>query len=133
MQETLSTSDLRIFGEFWEGKRVFVTGSNGFIGSHLVKRLLDFKSDVHVILRPSCNTIRINKELIDLKIHTGDICIYDSVKRVIENSHPEIVFHLAAFGTDYRFSNDEDMLMTNIIGTSNLLNSLRDNDLYKIG
>jgi len=33
---------------FWKNKKVLVTGGAGFIGSHLVKRLLELRSEVYV-------------------------------------------------------------------------------------
>lgn len=64
---------------FWQGKRVLVTGATGFVGRHLVPRILDTGASV------SCPT-RSEYDLLD----------QDAVRRMFRDVKPELVIHLAA-------------------------------------
>ncbi|MEW6214877.1 MAG: NAD-dependent epimerase/dehydratase family protein, partial [Nitrospirota bacterium] len=43
----------------FKNKVVLVTGANGFIGSHLTRRLLEEEAEVHVLLKRDSNQFRI--------------------------------------------------------------------------
>ncbi|HIH17800.1 MAG TPA: NAD-dependent epimerase/dehydratase family protein [Nanoarchaeota archaeon] len=88
---------------YWSGKKVLVTGADGFMGSHLTERLLSFGADVSIFLRGSSTEGTRNFSVKNLKssiskisnILEGDISSVDSIK-LIRNNNPEIIFHLAA-------------------------------------
>ncbi|WP_436903779.1 GDP-mannose 4,6-dehydratase [Halovenus halobia] len=54
---------------------VFITGADGFVGSHLVNRLVDCGADVHVFVRATSsgelNNIRHRSD--DVTVHRGDL------------------------------------------------------------
>ena len=88
---------------FWKDKRVLVTGSAGFVGSHLVKRLRGLKAEVIGL---------------DIKVRGEDVCDYDLVKNVIFNNRVQIIFHLAAESIVGRaIENPRQACLTNICGT----------------
>ena len=66
--------------EFWKGKRVLVTGGAGFLGSYIVSNL---KSK-------GCENIFIPK------IEDYDLTETDDIRRVYDDSKPDMVIHLAA-------------------------------------
>jgi nucleoside-diphosphate-sugar epimerase len=109
-----------------KGTRVFVTGAGGFIGSHLVKRLLDEGAHVHILLKKNSTVWRIKEALSRLTVWESDITDLDSLQSIIPRSDPQIIFHLAAL-VDVSRSWDliMPMIHTNIIGTINLLTSLK--------
>ncbi|RLJ07297.1 MAG: hypothetical protein DRP16_03715 [Candidatus Aenigmatarchaeota archaeon] len=108
---------------------VLVTGATGFIGSHLVKRLVGEGAEVNIISRSK--EIRGNLLLKNLKteirIHKADLREYASIKECVNNVEPEKVFHLGAFVDLKRdFQTANECVQTNIQGTLNILHALRD-------
>ena len=101
-------------------KKVLVTGGAGFIGSHLVEKLIDKGCKVVVLdnlLRG--NKIR-TKFLKKIKIIKGDIRNKKVLRKAIKGV--DIVFHLAAFlGVDEVASNPYETMNVEVIGTSNLV------------
>lgn len=80
---------------FYKGKRVLVTGGAGFIGSHLVERLVEYGARVSVIDNFSTGSINNLKNVVaEVTIFYADICSGHSVVKATQNQ--DIVFHLAA-------------------------------------
>jgi UDP-glucose 4-epimerase len=100
---------------------VLVTGGAGFIGSHLVEKLL--KEDYNVLVLDNLSHGKIenldmkNRRLTFLK---GDICDKQTVKKVLKDV--EAIFHLAAL-VDVPFSVENPTLVNrvNVCGTLNVL------------
>lgn len=90
--------------------KIAVTGSRGFIGSHLTKRLRS-----------------LNHEVIEIDISTGfDVTDFDTLKKIPEF---DMVFHLA--GKTFipkAFEDPHSFYMTNVLGTLNMLELCR---MYK--
>src|SRR4030042_3947357 len=111
----------------WNGKRVLVTGAEGFIGSHLVKRLLKEGALVHAIVKKHSSLWRIQDSIDQLVVLESDITDLDFLKSIIPRFEPQIVFHLAAL---VDVSRSWDLILplakTNILGTLNLLLALKD-------
>ncbi len=114
---------------FFKNKRVFVTGHTGFKGSWLCKILSDAGAIVtgYSLKPPSSPSLfeiaEIN-ELVDSYI--GDICDFKHLKKVFDNSQPEIVFHLAAQPiVRDSYKNPKGTYETNVIGTINVLECIR--------
>ena len=107
--------------------KIFVTGGAGFIGSHLVDRLVSDKNDVIV----TDNLYRGKKENIADHLISGrvtfyetDIRNYDSVYKAMKDC--EIVFHLAAQSNVIGADVDLDYSFgTNVIGTYNVLKAAK--------
>ena len=75
--------------------RFVVTGGAGFIGSHIVKLLLEKKYEVIVI--DNLHTGRkqnIQSVIVQIDIHEADIREYEKISKIIENS--DGIFHQAA-------------------------------------
>ena len=80
---------------------VFVTGADGFVGSHLTDRLIEADADVHVFLRATSSgelkNIRHHTE--NITVHRGDLRDPHSVKQALaslEEYSDMLIFHLAA-------------------------------------
>ena len=85
--------------EFYRSKKVLVTGHTGFKGTWLVKILADAGADVPgYALAPETEPDLYTLSGVEKLIHsvTGDIRDFDSLRRVFEETKPEIVLHLAA-------------------------------------
>ena len=93
-----------------------VTGANGFVGSNLVRVLLEEGSEVRGLVREGSNTV--NLENLDLELVRGDIRNPEDMVEAVNGV--DGVFHTAAL---YSFwaSNYEDFYETNVGGTMNVL------------
>ena len=110
----------------FEGKTVVVTGAGGFIGSHLVEQLLAGGAHVRAMLRYTsrgqrgCLDLLPESLLDDVAITLGDVRDFDAVREILRGAHA--VFHLAALiGIPYSYEHPQEVIDTNIIGTSNVL------------
>lgn len=113
----------------WTGCRVLVTGAGGFIGSHLVERLVEFgarvRALVHYNSKGSWGWLDEISCRGDVEVVAGDICDRDIVKDAVRNI--ECVFHLAALiAIPYSYQAPLSYVRTNIEGTFNVLQCARD-------
>ncbi len=113
-----------------KGKKILVTGADGFIGSHLVESLVDIGADVKAFCYyNSFNTWgwldSFSKEKIDkIEIFTGDIRdpngVYEAMKDI------DIVFHLAALiAIPFSYHSPDSYVDTNIKGTLNVVQAAK--------
>ena len=116
--------------------KVLVTGSEGFIGSHLVEELVKRNYSVKAfVLYNSFNSwgwldyIDSNiKNNIDVFI--GDIRDPNSVKEALKDC-TQIINLAALIGIPYSYYSPDSYIDTNVKGTLNLLQSARDKDIKK--
>ena len=117
--------------KFYKGKKVLVTGHTGFKGAWLSKILLEAGAEViGYSLEP--NTEPSLFKILDLekKLNSiiGDIADLEKLKKVFEEYKPEIVFHLAAQPIVLdSYKEPVYTYMTNVMGTVNLLECVREN------
>ncbi len=105
-------------------KSVLITGANGFIGSHLVRRMVEENADVNIIVREGSDLWRIESLLKDINILRADLRDTEKIDLYIRKIKPDYVFNIAAYGVDSRQNNNIIAANTNIIGTLNMLNPL---------
>lgn len=108
----------------FDNKKILITGGNGFIGSHLVKRLVGYGAWVTVIVRDESDLWRIADYLNDIEIRKVDIREKNRLKSCLRSIDAEYVFHMSAYGVDYRKNNVLEAVKTNILGTINLVEAL---------
>ena len=110
---------------------VFITGGAGFIGFHLIKRLV--KNNINVVAVDNLNSyysVDINKLNGEFKFHQGDIENIQFLKKLFDKYEPKYVVNLAAqAGVRYSISNPSIFLKSNINGFGNILEICKD---YKI-
>lgn len=115
--------------DFWSGKRVLLTGHTGFKGGWLVMWLQRLGANVTGAALPA-NTVPNLFELANvadgIASHYGDIRNAETLKEIVANASPDIVFHLAAQPL-VRASYREPLatFASNVMGTANLLDALR--------
>jgi nucleoside-diphosphate-sugar epimerase len=94
------------------------------VGAVLCRRLLRDGGEVHVILKPTTSTWRLDEIRDDLRIHAGDLRDEVETAALVAAARPEVVYHLATHGA-YPFQTDADVIIqANILGTWNLLKAL---------
>ncbi len=121
----------------WKGKKVLVTGSEGFIGSHLTEKLVSLGADVRAFVLYNSfgkwgwiDTFK-ESDKKKLDIFMGNICEAYNVKKAMEGV--DVVFHLAALiGIPYSYYSPESYVSTNVMGTLNVLQAAREAGVKKI-
>lgn len=106
---------------------VFVTGGTGFVGSHLVRQLLQSGRKVRALVRPSSNLT--NLDGLDIEYAQGDLRDLESLRAAVKNC--DLVFHCAA---DYRLwaENTDELYESNVKGTENILQACRENGVARV-
>lgn len=119
---------------FWENRKVFVTGGNGFLGSWLVNELLDKDAEVIVLIYeedPRSNFYKWNLDKKTIQIR-GKIEDYPLLKSIINKYEIETIFHLAAQPlVTVALRDPLHTFESNIRGTYNLLEACRHSQLIK--
>jgi len=120
-----------------KGKKVLLTGACGFIGSHLVERLLDEGCDLRAFVYYNSfgsygwlEDLPADKQK-NIDIFMGDIRDPNGVRTAMKGI--DVVFHLAALiGIPYSYHSPDSYVDTNIKGTLNVLQAARDEGVEKI-
>jgi UDP-glucose 4-epimerase len=109
---------------------VLVTGGAGFIGSNLVRALLERGDDVRVLDNFSTGN-RANLEGLDAEIVEGELRSYERVHNAVRGA--EVVYHLGALGSVPRSVQDPlTSSAVNIEGTLNVLLAARDEAVRRV-
>lgn len=122
---------------FWQNKKVLVTGADGFLGSNLIKYLIDKEAKVvsfsrHSISDSSLLTIEGLTEKIT-QHELGSVVDFERLNGVVKQHEIEIIFHLAAMPlVEEGQSNPIASYQVNVAGTWNVLESARQNRVQKI-
>lgn len=112
----------------FKNKKILVTGGTGFIGSNLVRRLLDDDAEVYLLIRASSDFWRIRDVLEKIHIHEGDLADKKSVEKILKEINPNGVFHLGATTIMQGvIAESEKVMDVNLNGTKNLLEFMNPN------
>ena len=114
----------------WLGRKILVTGAGGFIGSHLVERLLQEGALVRALVRYNSSSSwgwlqEIHEELHpNLEVVFGDVRDAERMAELVQGC--EVIFHLAALiSIPYSYQAPESFVDTNVRGTLNVLMAAR--------
>jgi nucleoside-diphosphate-sugar epimerase len=113
-----------------KGERVLVTGASGFIGSQVVRRLLDEGAEVHALTSvvSSVYPIRLVELREHIQLHEGSLGDRSAMDAVATAARPSYVFHLGAYThVGKSWQRVDECIQTNIQGTVNLLQALAGN------
>ncbi len=119
-------------------KTYLITGSSGFIGSNLTKRILSEHPDIQVIGLDNMNDyydvslkeyrLKELEQFPNFKFIKGNIADKDLVNKVFANYKPSIVVNLAAqAGVRYSIDHPDTYIESNVIGFYNILEACRHN------
>jgi len=121
----------------WSRKKVLVTGAGGFIGSHLIERLIDLGADVKGFARYNSRNdwglleIIPSQKLDSLQIISGDLQDYDAVFSAVRDV--DVIFHLGSLiSIPYSYIRPRDTIENNILSTLNILTAARDLGVEKV-
>ena len=111
--------------------RIFVTGGAGFIGSALVRHLIE--NSEHEVLNFDKLTYAGTQTTVEgvassnrYRFVQGDICDADAVREAIAGFRPDVVTHLAAEShVDRSIDGPDAFIQTNIVGTFTMLSEAR--------
>jgi NAD dependent epimerase/dehydratase len=122
---------------FLKGKKVLVTGAGGFIGSHLVERLMEKNAQVRAFVRynsrgdPGLLRMLPVELFSQLEIVAGDLRDLPALQKAMEGVSQ--VFHLGALiAIPYSYIHPAEVVETNVIGTLNVLLAGRDKQVERI-
>lgn len=116
--------------------KLLITGGDGFIGSHISRKLAK-KHDVYIL------TLNLKQKLIKdieskVQIIEGDITNEALVNQVVHNIKPDVIIHLAAFGIDDEGVaksvelDPESAFRVNVTGTYYLYNAAVENNVKQM-
>jgi dTDP-glucose 4,6-dehydratase len=111
---------------------IIITGGAGFIGSHVVRRFVKNYPGYNIINLDKLTYAGNLANLKDIenepnyKFVKGDIVDVDFINKLFTEENPDAVIHLAAEShVDRSITNPLEFVITNVVGTANLLNAAR--------
>lgn len=102
--------------QFYQHKRVLVTGADGFIGSALVIRLVEAGAVVYGVVHSKKHLWRLEPVTSAISLLEGDLSVLEDTERVFEESHPDIVFNVASSLNTARSFDSLEKILANTYG-----------------
>ncbi|MCK5608482.1 GDP-mannose 4,6-dehydratase [Candidatus Pacearchaeota archaeon] len=118
-----------------KNKSVLVTGGAGFIGSHLVDRIIEEEPDTLVVvddffIGDMQNLSEAQEKYKDLKVYDQDASEYEKLKKIVVDNNIEVVFDLATLPLPVSLEKPRLVYETNITRSLTLCELIR-NDYFK--
>jgi FlaA1/EpsC-like NDP-sugar epimerase len=137
-RKPISLDEEKISSEL-KGQVILVTGAAGSIGSGMVRQIAKYNPAKLVLLDQAESPLYdLQNELLsefsglDFEVVIGDIRSYDRMKNVFSTFKPKYVFHAAAYKhVPLMESNPSEAVLTNVLGTRNLVDLSLENKVYK--
>ncbi len=114
--------------KFWQGKKVFVTGGTGFIGTYLIKELLDEGAEVFCLTQELPKRSNFERFELSKKVTLifGTVLDSNLINLSLKKYEIDSVFHLAAQPlVQIALKNPFETIQTNFMGTLNILEGCR--------
>jgi CDP-glucose 4,6-dehydratase len=127
---TSALEGLGIVSDFWQGKKVFLTGHTGFKGGWLTLWLQSLGARVYgyALNPPTTPNLFTVADVAGALVSStiADICDVASLEKAMHSAQPDIVFHLAAQPlVRYSYAEPVETYATNVMGTVNLFEAVR--------
>ncbi|NOZ80395.1 MAG: NAD-dependent epimerase/dehydratase family protein [DPANN group archaeon] len=113
---------------FWEGRKVFITGASGIVGSWLTKALIQKKADISILLRDQVghSELFLSGDVSKVNIVRGSLESYDDIERTLNEYEIDTVFHLGAQTiVTTALRSPRSTFNANVVGTWNMLEAIR--------
>lgn len=116
----------------WQNQKVLVTGAGGFVGSHLVERLMSLGAETKALVRYNSAGTHGWLDSIPVKDHVeifaGDVRDEDGLQELFRGV--DMVFNLAALiSIPYSYENPRAYVRTNVEGALNVFQAAREADV----
>ena len=100
--------------------KILVTGGSGFIGSHLIPKLVELGHEVYSLERYVTGRYVLgSKRCVETVF--GDLCDFLTIRKIIRTLQPEAVVHLASISpVSYSYDHPNEVMETNFLATMNL-------------
>lgn len=112
----------------WKGKKILITGVNGFVGIHLAKMLLSEGAIVEGTAREGSTLAYLRAAGMEntFPLHAVDVTDALLVDKVVRAGSYDVIFHLASQSDTWKsISSPYETMQTNVLGTLNVLESVR--------
>jgi GDP-4-dehydro-6-deoxy-D-mannose reductase len=107
--------------------RAFVTGAEGFAGSHLTELLISEGFETSGVYYSEQSVEPVKGLLSAARLVECDVRDRDNLGRILSDAAPDIVFHLAALASVPQNERNRTLsIETNVVGSCNLLDGVRD-------
>ncbi len=106
-----------------------VTGATGFVGSHLVRRLVGDGTNVHILVRPHSSLALLGEVAarVTPHVHTGAT---EDLVTIVGDIRPDVVFHLAShFVATHQTADVTRLIESNVLLGSQLVEAMVRNDI----
>ena len=121
--------------QFWQNKKVLITGCTGFKGSWLTTMLYELGAQIYgysLIPNTNPNMFELLSLAQKINFNPGDIRDFNEFNKFINQVNPDIIFHLAAQPLVlYSYQNPIETYHTNVVGLVNVLEAVRKNKNIK--
>ena len=107
--------------------KIFVTGATGFIGTHLVRALLQKGESIRIFCRPSSDVSTFNDR--NLEIWRGELLDGEGLKKAMKGC--DRVFHLAAYARNWA-KDPRTFYEVNVEGLKNILEASLKGSVQKV-
>lgn len=110
----------------FQNQNVLITGGCGFIGHHLIKKLITMNPNIYIIDLPKVNQKKIRDFKDQVQLIEADIVDAELIQSIVNTIKPDYVFHLAGYGINSIHNDIKKAIDINIFGSVNLMNAVSD-------
>ena len=115
--------------DLWQGRRVLVTGANGFIGAWLCRKLVGKGCETIALVHKGQDLLEEHGIVDKVKLVQFDISNSETVAKVFSETKPEVCIHLAAKSSTKDAAKDMELTQkVNVEGTVNLLEAAKETE-----
>ncbi len=104
---------------------IVITGGTGFIGSEVVRMLLNQGEQRPVVFHASGNTQRLDDVLDQVELVRGDLANFSHVLDIVKKARPRAIYHLGAMLSTPSDADHTAAMQTNVMGTFHVLEAAR--------
>ena len=137
-RKPISLDEKKIESEL-KGQVILVTGAAGSIGSGMVRQIAKYSPSKLILLDQAEsplydleNELLSENKNLNYEIVIGDIRSFERMKNLFDSFSPKYVFHAAAYKhVPLMENNPSEAVLTNVMGTRNLVDLSRENGVHK--